>query len=244
MSQTYLNLSHIRKSFGETVALDGISMSIRSGMVHTVFGENGSGKSTLVKILSGVLAPDSGTVEIDGRRIVRPTPKALREAGIATVFQEVLVAPNRSVTENVFLGQDASLRWKVTGTKRENLVLDVLRELSRRPFELRVEVGGLDLVQQHQISIARALLLEPRLLVLDESTAALDIVDRDMLFAAVRTRVKRGMSVLFVSHRMDEVLEISDEVTVLHSGKVVETLPKGAFDEHELLSRLQPEAAL
>ena len=241
-STVLLRLRNLRKAFGETVALDDVSLSVQAGTVHTVLGENGSGKSTLVKTLSGVLSPDQGSVEINGIPLAKATPKAARNAGIATVFQEVLVAPNRSVTDNVLLGQDSFTRWKIRGVARQRLALDALAELSRSTFDPGEEVGNLTLVQQHQVAIARALILDPKVLVLDESTAALDIGERDLLFAAVRRRVAQGMAVVFISHRMDEVLNLSDQVTVLRSGKWIETLNKHELDEYRLLSLLNPEA--
>ncbi len=237
-----LHLEGIRRTFGETVALDDVSLRVRAGSVHTILGENGSGKSTLVKILSGVLPANQGTVRVGGALLGVASPARARRLGIATVFQEVLVAPNRSVTENVLLGQDSWHRWHRRGRERAAVALAALGELSQRPFDPRAEVGELDLVQQHQVAIARALAVEPQVLVLDESTAALDIEERDLLFAAVRRRVSAGMAVIFISHRMDEVLSLSDEVTVLRSGRVVATLAKDELGERRLLALLNPEA--
>ncbi|MET4783233.1 ATP-binding cassette domain-containing protein [Glaciihabitans sp. UYNi722] len=238
-----LALRNIRRTFGETVALDDVSLTVRPGTVHTILGENGSGKSTLVKILSGVLPPNRGSVEMRGETLHPVTPRRARSLGIATVFQEVLVAPNRTVTENVFLGQDAWFSWKLRGRARRELALSSLSELSKVKFDPAAEVGKLNLVQQQQIAIARALALEPKVLVLDESTAAMDIGERDLLFEAVARRVQAGMAVIFISHRMDEVLSLSDEVTVLRSGSRVATLGREEFSESRLLSLLSGKEA-
>jgi ribose transport system ATP-binding protein len=239
-----LELTDIRRTFGETIALSDVSMTVRAGTVHTILGENGSGKSTLVKILSGVLKPSRGTVRVGSEELTRASPRAARRLGIATVFQEVLVAPNRTVTENVLLGQDSWAKWHIRGKNRDEAAQRALRELSEQPFDPRAEVGTLSLVQQHQIAIARALVLEPSVLVLDESTAALDIGERDRLFAAVRRRVLDGMAVVFISHRMDEMLSLSDEVTVLRSGNRIATLQKHELSESRLLALLNGEPAL
>ncbi|MCU1405307.1 MAG: sugar transporter ATP-binding protein [Glaciihabitans sp.] len=236
-----LELRGIRRTFGSTVALNDVSLVVRAGTIHTVLGENGSGKSTLVKILSGVLEPNSGTVAVAGKMLTRGTPRKARTLGIATVFQEVLVAPNRSVVENVMLGQDSWHSWRVRGQARDDLAISALTELSSHRFDPRAEVGDLTLVQQHQVTIARALVLKPDVLVLDESTAALDIEERDRLFVAVRRRVEEGMAVVFISHRMDEVLSLSDDVTVLRSGSRIETLRKDELSERRLLSLLNSE---
>jgi ribose transport system ATP-binding protein len=237
-----LQLDAVRRTFGETVALDGVSLTCRAGTVHTILGENGSGKSTLVKLLSGILAPDDGEVRIGGQ-VLRPrTPRRARELGVATVFQEVLVATGRSVTENVLLGQDRWTRWAVRGDERRDRALSVLREVSSHPFDPAAPVAELGLVQRHQVAIARALMTEPRVLVLDESTAALDVGERDRLFEALRRRVAQGVSVIFISHRLDEVLELSDEVTVLRSGRHIATLGRAELKADRLLALLNPDA--
>lgn len=238
-----LELRSISKSFGNTRALTEVGLRVESGTVHTVLGENGSGKSTLVKILSGVTIPDSGDIVVDGSAESIRTPKGARRLGIATVYQEVLVAPNRSVRENVLLGTDGYFRKKVRGKARRDAAAAALRAVSDAEFPLDAECGTLNLMQQHQVTIARALTSAPRLLILDESTAALDIVARDRLFAAVRDHVASGGSVIFISHRMDEVLEISDAVTVLRSGSVVATLRRDELSERRLLGLLNPELA-
>jgi ribose transport system ATP-binding protein len=239
-----LRLSGVGKAFGQTVALTDVSLECRGGTVHTILGENGSGKSTLVKLLSGVLAPDEGTVEIGGRALRPCTPATARRLGVGTVFQEVLVAPNRSVTENVLLGQDGWWRWQVAGARRRERAASVLREISSASFDFGVPVGELSLVQQHQVAIARALSLRPRILILDESTAALDVGERDALLARIRSAAAEGVAVIFISHRLDEVLELSDAVTVLRSGRVVQTLGRDELSVERLIRLLSPEEAV
>jgi ribose transport system ATP-binding protein len=238
-----LVLSNLRLTFGETVALDDVSLTVLPGTVHTVLGENGSGKSTLVKILSGVLSPNLGSVRIGGEALIPASPKLARSLGIATVFQEVLVAPNRSVTENVFLGQDSWHRWAVPRRKRDEVASSAVEEVSAGPFPLSAEVGALNLMQQQQVAIARALALNPRILVLDESTAAMDISNRDRFFTAIKKRVSDGMAVVFISHRMDEVLSLSDTVTVLRAGALVATLTGSEITESRMLALLNDRAA-
>ncbi|HVX32197.1 MAG TPA: ATP-binding cassette domain-containing protein, partial [Solirubrobacterales bacterium] len=161
--------------------------------------------------------------------------------GAATVFPEVLVAPTLSVADNVYLGQDRWTRFAVRGPERRARVAAVLEEISTQPFDPGAPVAELDLVRRHQVAIARALLSEPRLLILDESTAALDVSERDRLFEAVRRRVAAGVAVIFISHRLDEVLNLSDAVTVLSSGRKVATLGRGEITEARLLALLNPD---
>jgi len=242
-SSGFLSLNGLRKSFGETKALEDVSLEIEAGTVHSILGENGSGKSTLVKVLSGVLVPDAGSIVIGGELLTQNSPTSVRRAGIATVFQEVLVCPNRSITENVLLGQDSWKRWKFKGAERKSAASAVLAELTDYSFNFDEEVGNLSLVKQHQVAIARSLLMDPKLLVLDESTASLDINERDKLFAALKKRVARGMAIVFISHRLEEVVQLSDAVTVLRSGKKIETLNRKDLDESKLLKLLSPEVA-
>lgn len=241
VGESSLQLDDVRVVFGSTVALDGVSLTCRPGAVHTILGENGSGKSTLVKLVSGVLAPRQGSISIGAQPLDPCTPRSARGLGVATVFQEVLVAPTLSVEENALLGQDGWIRRASSGAPRRRRVGDVLEEISTHRFDLTAQVGTLELVHRHQIAIARALLTEPRVLILDESTAALDVSERDLLFEAVRRRVEQGTAVIFISHRLDEVLTLSDDVSVLSSGRKVATLEKGDISERRLLQLLNPE---
>lgn len=237
----FLSLKGLSKSFGETKALEDVSLEIEAGTVHSILGENGSGKSTLVKVLSGVLIPDTGSIFIGGELLTQNSPLSVRRAGIATVFQEVLVCPNRSITENIWLGQDSWRSWKLRGAERKISAAAVLAELTDNSMNLDEEVGNLSLVKQHQVAIARSLLMNPKLLVLDESTASLDIHERDKLFSAIKKRVSNGMAVVFISHRLEEVIHLSDAVTVLRSGKKIETLQRTDLSENILLRLLSPE---
>lgn len=239
----FLEMKRIGKAFGSTRALDDVDLRVESGMVHTVLGENGSGKSTLVKTLSGVIAPDSGEIAIGGAERKLSSPRDARAAGVATVFQEVLVSPNRSVEDNVLLGLDGPFRRRVPRSERKKKAADALAQVSDAEIALHVEAGRLDLMQQHQVAVARAFAMEPRLLILDESTAALDIPARDALFRAVRRLTATGTAAVFISHRLDEVLELSDVVTVLRSGRKVANLDAAELSERRLLTLLNPEAA-
>ena len=236
-----LSVAGLAKSFGPTVALRSCTAEFRAGEVHAVMGENGSGKSTLVKILTGVHRPDAGTLALAdpaGGLVPVPglrSPAAAIRAGIMAVFQEVLVVGSRPVLENAWLGADTVFGRHLPEADRRSRASTVLAELLGTAVDLDALAGSLPLSQQQACAIARALLREPRVLILDEATSALDVATRDRVFAAIGRRRASGMSTLFISHRMDEIGEIADRVTVLRSGESVGTLDRSQVTPAKLV---------
>jgi ABC-type sugar transport system ATPase subunit len=231
-----VRVAHLAKAFGATQALRDASFELRAGEVHALVGENGSGKSTLVKILSGVHAPDGGSIELFGTEGPAPrSPRAAVESGIVTVFQEVLVAEARSVLDNVWLGFDGLIRARVSAREKRHRARATLAELLGRPPGLDTAVEELSLSERQACGIVRALVRRPRILVLDEATSALDVETRDRLFQMVGRLSREGVGVVFITHRMDEISEIGDRITVMRSGETVATLERGQSNPRELV---------
>lgn len=233
----------LARAYGETRALRSCSLALRVGEVHAVVGENGCGKSTLVKILSGVVKPDAGVIELDGAPSRIGAPRAARRAGIATVFQEVLIVGPQSVLNNVWLGADGEFRRRIPDARKRAVATTVLQQLVPKPPPLDVAADSLDLATQQVCVIARALVQRPRVLILDESTSALDVSVRDRLFAALRQLCAQGMAVMFISHRMDEIEAVADRVSVLRSGESVATLDRAEATTSRLLQLMSGQEA-
>ncbi len=217
-----LRLSGIRKRFGATRALDGVELSIAPGEVHALVGENGAGKSTLMKVLSGVHAPDEGTMELEGKPFAPAGPLEARRAGVVMVNQELAIAPHLTVVENVVLGAEPS-RLLLRHAEAHRIASDALAQVGRPDIPLGLRAGELSVAEQQLIEIARAVALGCRVLVLDEPTSSLTKRDVENLFALVRRLRSQGQSVIYISHFLEEVQALSDRYTVLRDGVSVAT---------------------
>ena len=235
-----LHVTGLTKHYGETVALNGADIVFAAGTVHAVLGENGSGKSTLVKILSGITAPTGGAVTIDGAAVSRFQPVALQALGIGTVFQEVLIAPDRSVADNVLLGIDGLFRRRVPRAQRGTLARALLARVTESVIDVTAPAGALPLAQRQLVVLARALAKAPRVLILDEVTAALDYGDRAAVFAFMRRFTVAGGLIIFITHRIDEVTDLADRISVLRSGCVVRSVSRGELPVSGLLALMAP----
>ncbi len=231
----------VRKTFGVTKALDGCSFSASRGEIHAIVGGNGCGKSTLAKVLSGVLPPDSGQVLVFGHT---PTsPHEARQVGIATVFQEVMVADESSVVDNLFLGADALFSRAMPQRAKAAAAAALMLELTGLPIDPSTLVGTLPLGLKQWITIGRALLCKPRALILDESSAALDLDSTQRLFAKLRQLRDEGSAIIIVTHRIAELIEISDRATVLRDGRDVGVLDRRQITEKNLLQLMTGKAS-
>ena len=216
-------LRDVSKRFGATQALASVSFELRAGEIHALVGENGAGKSTLVKILAGVYQPDSGTIQLDGEPVQIHGPAHARALGIAVVHQEPRLFPDLTVAENVFIGHAPSGRLGTIDWRRTRQDAQALFKELDVQFDVGALVRGLSMADQQLIEIAKSLSVDARVLILDEPTASLSAHEVDRLFTIVRRLRGRGVAILFVSHRLDEVFELSDRATVFRDGKHVIT---------------------
>jgi ribose transport system ATP-binding protein len=209
------------KRFGPTLALRGVDLELRAGEVHALVGENGAGKSTLVKLLSGALQPDSGTMHLDDEPFAPANPAQARRRGVAMIYQELTLALHLSVEANVTLGLEDTRFGILRRRRNRQRVADALAVLEHREIQPDMPVSELSTGAQQLVEIARALLLDVRILILDEPTSALTQADAQRLFALMRRLRGRGVSVIYISHFLEEVEEIADRFTVLRDGENV-----------------------
>lgn len=234
---TTFELQGITKRFGGTTALDGVSVAFKQGEVHAVIGENGAGKSTLINILAGEIQPDAGTILVDGAPNLLTDPHASQQRGISVVHQELALCPNLSVAENIGMRAIAG-RFALKSLDRRAAARTarmVLAQLGAGHIRLGTPVNRLSVAEQQLIEIAKAITLDARLLILDEPNSALTYEESKHLFQVVKDLRAKGVSVLYVSHRLEEVLELADTITVMRDGQVVTTIPAAGATVEQLI---------
>jgi ABC-type sugar transport system ATPase subunit len=238
MSDDYIiSMQNISKRFPGVMALDNVSFRIKKGEVHVLMGENGAGKSTLIKILTGIYKQDSGNIFFDGREFKPNNALEAQRAGISTIYQEISLIPQLTVAENIFVGRELKTKgmidWKITRDRSRDLLkglgldIDVTRPL-----------GSYGTAIQQMTAIARAISIDAKLIVMDEPTSSLDEDEVNVLFGVIRKLKTEGISVLFISHRLNEVFEISDKITILRDGQLIGEYETMALTHEELISKM------
>ncbi|SDY79697.1 monosaccharide ABC transporter ATP-binding protein, CUT2 family (TC 3.A.1.2.-) [Collimonas sp. OK242] len=232
-----LELNGIHKAFGGVKALSDVALRLYPGEVHTLMGQNGAGKSTLIKVLTGVYAPDSGEIRLDGNAIQPSSTHEAQNLGISTVYQEVNLCPNLSVAENIFIGRYpgkyAGIDWKAMQRQAQRLLgdlqvhIDVTAALARYPLAI-----------QQMVAISRALSVSAKVLILDEPTSSLDEAEVRLLFAVLRKLRGQGMAILFVTHFLEQTYEISDRITVLRNGVLEGEYLAKALSRFDLVNKM------
>jgi len=231
-----LEMVHVSKQFGATLALDDVSLELRRGEIHALLGENGAGKSTLIKIMTGVQRQDSGEIRIDGAPVRVASAQDAQRLGVAAIYQEPMIFPDLSVAENIFIGHRD--RGKIVDRRR--MEREASEALAR--LDVRLDVGeparGLTLAEQQTVEIAKAISLDVRVLIMDEPTASLSAHEVQRLFRIVHTLRQQGVAILFISHRMEEVFEIADRVTILRDGRWISTTPRAELTPATAIGRM------
>lgn len=237
MAAPLLQMKGVVKRYGPARVLKGVDITGEAGEVHALMGENGAGKSTLMKILSGAVRRDEGEVLLDGEPAELGDPTRAWELGIHAVYQEFSLVPNLSVAENIRLGQKGSggSRWWVDWRNVNASARKILEEIGFAGIDVRRPVSELSVAGRQMVEIAKAVAEPPRILILDEPSAVLSGTDLERLFGLVRRLAEEGTLVFYISHRLEEVFEIADRITVLKDGELVGTLPPDEADERTLI---------
>jgi simple sugar transport system ATP-binding protein len=233
-----LTMSNISKSFPGVDALESVNFALKRGEIHGLVGENGAGKSTLIKVLTGVEHPDTGSIELDGKLVQVRSPQHSQEIGISTVYQEVNLCTNISVAENIMLGHEphrfGSIDWKRVNAlakqalKRLDIDIDVTQPL-----------GNYSVATQQMVAIARSLeITSAKILILDEPTSSLDVNEANQLFDVMRILKSEGIGIIFITHFLDQVYQVSDRITVLRNGKLVGTYDTASLPRIELIAKM------
>ncbi len=230
-----LQIENVSKSFPGVRALTDVDITVRAGEVHTLVGENGAGKSTLMKILAGVYQPDAGRLYWEGQPLVLPDTAAAQERGISIIYQEFNLLPHLTVAENILLNREPLRRfglidWNALNQRSRELMAELETEID--PQKL---VSELSVAQQQLVEIVKALAIDARLIIMDEPTAALNPTEVRHLFDCITRLKARGSTIIFISHRLDEVFHISDQITVLKDGQMVGSAPASELTREEIV---------
>jgi monosaccharide-transporting ATPase len=232
-----LVMEGIDKAFPGVVALDGASLRVAPGEVHAVIGQNGAGKSTLIKILNGAYRRDAGTIMLGGQPVDFHNPQEAQLAGVSTIYQEINLVPYRSVAENIFMGREPR-RWGILDRQRMNRDATAVLDRLGVHIEVRRPLSTLNIALQQMVAIARAISTDARIVIMDEPTSSLDEREVEILFDVIRGLKARGIAVVYISHRLDELYAVCDRVTIMRDGKTIDERPIVGASKVELVARM------
>ncbi len=237
--QNLLVMEGISKEFPGVQALDDVSLTLKKGEILCLVGENGAGKSTLMKVLTGVDKPDSGRVLLEGREIQAKSPQHAQALGISTVYQEINLCPNLTVAENIILGYEPHKFGRIDWAKMNALAKDTLQQLLGVDIDVTQPLGTYTVAIQQMVAIARALYVSTaKILILDEPTSSLDVNETEQLFKVMRKLKNGGVGIIFITHFIGQVFEISDRITVLRNGKLVGTYDTASITRVGLITNM------
>lgn len=241
MKEPVLEVKRVCKSFGDVPVLKNVNFEIQKSEIHGLVGENGAGKSTIIKIISGVYRKDSGEIYLDGQRTNFHTPKDAMDAGIRVIHQEINMVRALTVAENIFLGNYPAATRGVVDWRRMYADAEKVLEVLGDPIDVRQKVSELSIAKQQMIEIAKALRVEPKVLIMDEPTAALNDQETDQLFDLLESLKQRGVSIIYITHRFSEIYRLADRITILRDGGNVATVPVREIDNDALVSMMVGE---
>jgi ribose transport system ATP-binding protein len=233
--QPILSLRGVSKRFGGVQALKNADIDIVPGRIHAVLGENGAGKSTLIKIMSGVVTPDEGTIVLDGSPIQFSSPSSANEQGIVCVFQELSLVPDLTVADNIVTSNPPQRFGLIDRKRQREIALQALSKAGAVDIHPSALVRDLSLSRRQMVEIAKALARKPRLLILDEATSALTATDVDKVFAVIRALRNQGTALVYISHRMHEIAELADDCSVFRNGSKIATYAAGTKTDTEVV---------
>lgn len=233
-----IEMKEICKSFGDHAVLTDAGLTLENGEIHALMGENGAGKSTLMKILTGIYEKDSGTILTDGKAVVFKTPKEAEKAGIVLIHQELNVLFDLTVEENLFLGKEITVGGGICNKKEMQKQAKTILEKLGVNIPVKKRMAELAVGQQQMIEICRALMSEAKVIIMDEPTAALTAGETEILFKVIKTLQKEGVSIIYISHRMEEIFELCDRITVLRDGQYVGTKETKETNEKDIVKMM------
>ena len=237
-AENILELRNISKSFPGVKALSGVSFAVRRGEIHVIAGENGAGKSTLMKILSGSYQRDEGEIIIDGVKLEHNSIRIAEENGIAIIYQELNLMKNLTVAENIFVGRQPRTGKLVDWKRMREEARDLLDKLSIPIPDINARIRELSIAQQQMVEIAKAVGRDVKIVIMDEPTSSLTNKETDMLFNIMRDLKSRGVSVLFITHRLDEIFKVSDRITIMRDGAHIATVKTQDIDKAHLIEMM------
>ena len=236
--EPFFQMSGVSKSYGGAVALDRASLAVRRGRIHAILGENGAGKSTLLKVMSGVVQPDEGTMQFDGREVAFASPAEANAAGIVCVYQELSLIPDLSVADNIFASNPPTRFGMIDRRTQRRYAEAALARAGATDINPLAKVRDLPLSRQQMVELAKGLALEPRILILDEATSALTAADVARVIDVLKRLRDEGLAILFISHRMHEVKALADECTVYRNGRHVASFDAGTRSDNEVVEMM------
>ena len=234
---TLLEMEGIDKVFPGVVALDGASLRVSRGEVHAVVGQNGAGKSTLIKILNGAYRKDGGTIVLNGSAVDFHSPIEAQRVGVSTIYQEINLVPYRSVAENIYMGREP-LKWGFLDKRQMNRDANDFLQRLGISLDVRRPLGSLNIALQQMVALARAISTDAHIVIMDEPTSSLDEREVGVLFEVIRGLQADDISVIYISHRFDELYEIADRVTIMRDGRTIDDVPISSISKVELVARM------